>query len=270
MKYNIGITGHTGSLGKSLKKNKTRNKYFFYKYDIRDKKKLHSWFLNNKLDLIIHLAAIVPIKIVNKNRKKAFNVNYIGTKNIVDMSKKFNVKWFFFASTSHVYKSKKVAIKENSPKDPISYYGKTKRLAENYVSKNIKNYCIGRIFSTANKDQRKNYLVPDLKEKIKNTRKKIILKNLNHYRDFVSMEIISKIINILLKKKYIGFINIGSGKGIYLKDIAKIILKKYKKKASFKDNKNPTYLIADTRKLKKITKINFNSNIKDMIFSKTK
>ena len=269
MKYNIGITGHTGSLGKSLKKNKTRNKYFFYKYDIRDKKKLHYWFLNNKLDLIIHLAAIVPIKIVNKNRKKAFNVNYIGTKNIVDMSKKFNIKWFFFASTSHVYKSKKVAIKENSPKDPISYYGKTKRLAENYVSKNIKNYCIGRIFSTANKDQRKNYLVPDLKEKIKNTRKKIILKNLNHYRDFVSMEIISKIINILLKKKYIGFINIGSGKGIYLKDIAKIILKKYKKKASFKDNKNPTYLIADTRKLKKITKINFNSNIKDMIFSKT-
>ena len=76
MKYNIGVTGHSGSLGKSLKKNKTRNKYFFYKYDIRDKKKLYSWFLNNKLDLIIHLAAIVPIKIVNKNRKKAFDVNY--------------------------------------------------------------------------------------------------------------------------------------------------------------------------------------------------
>ena len=270
MKYNIGITGHSGSLGKSLKKNKTRNKYFFYKYDIRDKKKLYSWFLNNKLDLIIHLAAIVPIKIVNKNRKKAFEVNYLGTKNIVDISKKFNIKWFFFASTSHVYKSKIVKIKETSLKNPISYYGKTKRLAEKYVSKNIKNYCIGRIFSTANKDQRKNYLIPDLKEKIKNTKKKITLKNLNHYRDFVSMEDISKIINILQKKQYVGFINIGSGKKIYLKDIAKIILKKYNKKASFKDNKNPTYLIADIRRLKKITKINFKSNIKNMIFSKTK
>ena len=39
------------------------------------------------------------------------------------------------------------------------------------------------------------------------------------------MENISKIINILLKKKYVGFVNIGSGKKIYLKDIAKIILK---------------------------------------------
>ena len=173
-------------------------------------------------------------------------------------------------TSDSIYECGEPRVQNSWTKIPISYYGKTKRLAENYVSKNIKNYCIGRIFSTANKDQRKNYLVPDLKEKIKNTRKKIILKNLNHYRDFVSMEIISKIINILLKKQYIGFINIGSGKGIYLKDIAKIILKKYKKKASFKDNKNPTYLIADTRKLKKITKINFNSNIKDMIFSKTK
>ena len=84
------------------------------------------------------------------------------------------------------------------------------------------------------------------------------------------MEDISKIINILQKKQYVGFVNIGSGKRIYLKDIAKIILKKYNKKASFKDNKNPTYLIADIRRLKKITKINFKSNIKNMIFSKTK
>ena len=39
------------------------------------------------------------------------------------------------------------------------------------------------------------------------------------------MEDISKIINILQKKQYVGFVNIGSGKRIYLKDIAKIILK---------------------------------------------
>ena len=127
---------------------------------------------------------------------------------------------------------------------------------------------MGRIFSTANKNQRKNYLIPDLKDKIKNSKKKIILKNLNHFRDFISMEDIAKIINTLLKKKYIGFINIGSGKGIYLKDIAKIILKRYKKTASFIDNKKRTYLIADTKKLKKITNLKFKSNIEHMIFSK--
>ena len=266
MKFNIGITGHTGSLGKTIKKYKTRNKYFFYNDDIRSKKKLSFWFKKNNLDVIFHLAAIVPIKTVNKNKKKAYEVNYIGTKNIVDISKNLNIKWFFFSSTSHVYKFSKKPIKETFSKIPVSHYGKTKLLAEKYVKKNLKNYCIGRIFSTSNKNQRKNYLVPDLKKKIKKSKKNLILKNLNHYRDFISMDDIAKTINILLKKNFIGTINIGSGKGIYLKDIATIILNKYKKKAIFIDNKNRTYLTANNQKLKKITKLNFNSNITKMIF----
>ena len=80
------------------------------------------------------------------------------------------------------------------------------------------------------------------------------------------MEDITKVINILLKKKFIGVINIGSGKSIYLKNIAKIILKKYKKNGLFIDNKKTTYLIANTQKLKKITRLKFNANIKKMIF----
>ena len=107
-------------------------------------------------------------------------------------------------------------------------------MAEKYIinilTKKQIPFCIGRIFSTANKNQKKNYLVPDLKKKIKNTKKKIILKNLNHYRDFISMKDISKIILHLCKIKHKGIVNIASGKKTYLKDIANIILKKYKKK----------------------------------------
>ena len=266
MKLNIGITGYTGSLGSIIRKNKSRHNYFYYKEDIQNKEKLLEWFKKNNLNVIFHLAAIVPIKIVNKNKTKAYKVNYLGTKNVVNISKKFGIKWFFFASTSHVYRSSTKPIKENCSKFPISYYGKTKLISEKYIQKNLKNYCIGRIFSTSNKNQRKNYLVPDLKDKIKKVKKKIVLKNLNHYRDFISMEDITKVINILLKKKFIGVINIGSGKSIYLKDIAKIILKKYKKNGLFIDNKKTTYLIANTQKLKKITRLKFNANIKKMIF----
>ena len=50
---------------------------------------------------------------------------------------------------------KKFTIKETSLKKPISYYGKTKRLAEKYVSKNIKNYCVGRIFAQQIKTKEK-------------------------------------------------------------------------------------------------------------------
>ena len=240
MKPTIGITGCTGSLGKVLIKTGNRNNFKCFSGDIRRKKQVYDWIRNNNLDAIIHLAAVVPIKNVNKNRKKAHEVNYSGTKNIIDAMKKSNIKWFFFSSTSHVYKSKNLKISETDKKQPISYYGKTKLQAEKYIVKHLKKfnikYCIGRIFSTANKDQKKNYLVPDLKKKIKNTKKKIVLKNLNHFRDFISMQEITKIILILYKKKFNGIINIGSGKGIYLKDIAKIISTKYKKKIEFKDN----------------------------------
>ena len=63
----------------------------------------------------------------------------MGTKNLVDAIIDSNIKWFFFSSTSHVYKSrkKKKKISENSIKKPISYYGKTKFLAEKYIIKNL-------------------------------------------------------------------------------------------------------------------------------------
>ena len=73
--------------------------------------------------------------------------------------------------------------------------------SEDYIvkrfSKNM-TYCIGRIFSTTNINQKK-LLDARFKEKIKKANNKIILENLNHYRDFISMKDISK--NILFFTK---------------------------------------------------------------------
>ena len=270
MPLKFGITGHTGSLGRAIIKSTKNIKYIYFKDDIRNKKKVIKWINNNNFQALIHLAAIVPIKVVKKNKKKAYQVNYEGTKNIIDAIKNTNIKWFFFASTSHVYKSNKKKINEKSIIQPISYYGKTKFFAEKYIIKKLKNsninYCIGRIFSTTNKTQKENYLVPDLKKKIKRTKKKIILQNLNHYRDFISMEEISKIIHYLYKKNFRGIINIGSGKAINLKSIAKKICEKYNKKFNFVDNKKSTYLVADVSKLKLIYKFKLVRNIENLIF----
>ena len=270
MKPFIGITGCTGSLGKTLLKIRKNNKFVCFSGDIRNRDNVKNWIKRNNLKAVIHLAAIVPIKDVNSNKKKAKDVNFLGTKNIIDTLKRSKVEWFFFSSTSHVYKSSNTKISERSKKSPISYYGQTKLLAENYIvnqlhKSNIK-YCIGRIFSTSNKDQKKNYLVPDLKKRIKKTKKKIIFKNLNHYRDFISMQEISKIIWTLYKKRYQGIINIGRGQGVHLKDIAKIICKKYKKEFQFEDNEKPTYLIADNYKLKNLFKLNKKTNLTKLIF----
>ncbi len=268
MNKKIGITGCTGSLGKFLVKKKNLS-FSCFKGDIRKKRDIKKWLSKNDFDAIIHLAAIVPIKLVNKNKTKSRNVNYYGTKYLVEEIKKTNLKWFFFASTSHVYKSSKKRIKENAKTDPISFYGKTKLDAENLIEKNFRKtktkFCIGRIFSTSNVNQKKDYLVPDLIKKIRYSKNKIILKNLNHYRDFISMEEISKIILELYRKRCEGIINIGRGKGIYLKDIANFIIKKFNKKCEFIDNKKPTYLISNNSRLRKFVKIKKINGLKKLI-----
>ena len=266
----IGLTGSTGSLGRIILKNNKKIRFKCFKGDIRDRSAVFDWVKKNDFTKILHLAAIVPIKEVNRNTLKANQVNFNGTKNVVDACVEKRVKWFFFSSTSHVYKSSKKKISENDKKKPISYYGLTKLKAENYIIKKFQtakiNYCIGRIFSTTNKNQKKNYLVPDLKFKIRKSKKKLILKNLNHYRDFISMEDISKIIFILSKRNFNGVLNLGSGKGIFLKDIAKLIAKKYKKKIDFSDNKKTTYLVAKVNKLLKIYKLKIPKKIEKIIF----
>ena len=93
-KLKIGITGSTGSLGKAIIYSNKNLKFIPYKGDIRSKLKLKKWFQNNKLDCVLHLAAVVPIKEVNRNKKKAMDVNYFGTKNLVDLAMENKISWF--------------------------------------------------------------------------------------------------------------------------------------------------------------------------------
>ena len=193
---------------------------------------------------------------MNRNYKKAINVNFKGTKYLVDaiIKHKKKIDWLFFSSTSHVYSLQNRKIKENFKTNPSSKYGKTKLLAENYINKKFKNfqikYCIGRIFSIFdNKDE--GFFTPSLIKKIKQKPKKIILDNLNHNRDFLSTKQITEIIFYLYKIRFTGTINIASGKKTNLRNIAKIFAKKLGKEVTFKSN-YPTSLIANISKLNRL------------------
>ena len=94
------ITGSTGVLGKKIKQI-LPYKFYEFKKDITKKNEIDEWIQNIDFDIVIHCAAKVPTDFVNKNYKKAYNVNVNGTKNLVNsiLKKKNKPKWFFFAST---------------------------------------------------------------------------------------------------------------------------------------------------------------------------
>jgi nucleoside-diphosphate-sugar epimerase len=250
-----GITGHTGVLGKNIIDFFNFN-FIKFNGDIRSSEDVDDWIKNNKFDIIIHLAAIVPVKTVESDHKNALEVNYNGTKNLVRSINKNNIKlkWFFFSSTSHVYKIKKkpILIDEKSKKSPYSAYGKTKLYAENYINKYLnKKYrrCIGRIFSFTDKKQSEDYFIPSIKLKIK--KNKIYFYNTNHYRDFIDINDICSAMKRLWLLKANGTYNIGTGIGTNLNDIITTMYKRSGKVPIFKNrNIKTSYLIANIKKIK--------------------
>ena len=70
----LGITGHKGILGKSIInyiKKYEKNKYTIslYKSDVLNLENFEKWI--EKVDIILHLAAVTSINDVNKNKKYA-------------------------------------------------------------------------------------------------------------------------------------------------------------------------------------------------------
>lgn len=240
MTKRIAITGHSGVIGSEFLKKFKKFNYIKCKIDLTDRKKVYEWIKNERFDYFLHFAAIVSINQVIKKKKYAFKVNYNGTKNIIDALLKYKSKeniWFFFSSTSHVYKirDKMTKIKENSKIDPLNYYGYSKSEAEKYISKKLKNtkikYTIGRIFSFTHYKQNCNFFIPSVFKKIFSKNKNIKFENVNKYRDFIHFDDLLIAIKTLLVNKTKGIFNIGTGKKISLKQI---ILKV--KKLSYKKN----------------------------------
>ena len=236
----IGLTGSTGLLGQSLKKKLRKlNNYKLncYKGDITNKSQLKKWFNVNSFHYVIHLAAIVPVKKVNKNINFAKKVNIGGTKNIInEINKKKSIKWFFFSSSSHVYQFNNKKVRETSIKKPFSIYGKTKLEAEKFIEKKINKkikFCIGRIFSLEGKNKDDSYFLPGLLKKIR--KNKVIEIDLNQFRDFIHVDDVAEAVVILLKKEQVGIYNIASGKKTRFYELINLFSKLLKRKIKFKN-----------------------------------
>ncbi|WP_440655457.1 SDR family oxidoreductase, partial [Candidatus Pelagibacter sp. HIMB1506] len=254
----IGITGSTGILGKNLiyflKKNK-KFKINQFLDDISNNKKINNWINKNQFDIIVHLAAIVPTKKVNKNYKEAKKINVDGTKNLINSIKKYQISkpFLFFSSSSHVYSFSRKIISEQDLTKGINKYGKTKLLAEKILLKNSKFYdlCIGRISSLTSENQNNNFLINKIID-LGKRKKKIFFKNSNIKRNFIYVDDVSKIIVKIIKKKLTGIFNISSSEITHLSKLFKYLEKKYKFKIKYYSKDEEYLIISNKLLIKKI------------------
>ena len=158
----------------------------------------------------------------------------MGYHNLLESSKKYNIKKFFYASSSSVYGDKNsYPVNENSILKPKNIYGLSKKFNEDYI--NINNnqntrYIGLRFFTVYGEWGRPDMLILKFLKHTK-TRKIFYLNNNGeHWRDFTYIgdvvRICVNLINIKFKKNEI--FNVCSNRPVYIKKIVSYLSKKKK------------------------------------------
>jgi UDP-glucose 4-epimerase len=287
------ITGANGYIGKYLTTYLKKNKIDVYGCDKKgftEKKFIKSDFSSdkvidfiklNKINHIIHLAAITTINDNKKNSIKCHNNNYIKSRIFLQKlnAKKIKIKKFIFSSSAAVYGlCKNHKIKENFKPNPISAYGKSKYMFEVFLKKeklkNLSNVCVLRFFNIVGGNllflNDKKTLLNKLYLANKKNRTFYINGNDNptkdgtNIRDFIDLEILSQFILLIiqkdLKKKYLIF-NVGSGIGKSILEIIDQLNKNnFKIKYLFKKRKSIDipHSISDNTKMLNLLRIKRN------------
>lgn len=108
-----------------------KGKFVLRKGDIRDRKFMERVFKNDKPVKVIHLAAMAGVRNSLRDPLLYADVNVMGTTNLLDLSVKYKVKNFVYASSSSVYGTNTPPFSETDNVDtPISPYAATKKATE--------------------------------------------------------------------------------------------------------------------------------------------
>jgi UDP-glucose 4-epimerase len=105
----------------------------FYEMDVRSKE-LEKVFADERPDVVIHLAAqsVVPPSIKDPGYDQAVNIG--GTIQVLECMHKYGAKKIIYSSSAAVYGEPiSLPIQEDHPIKPISPYGLSKWIAEQYI-----------------------------------------------------------------------------------------------------------------------------------------
>ncbi len=257
-----------------LKKNKN---FIFNKLDIVESHKIEKLFKKYKFDFVFHLAAQAGVRYSIDFPRKYIDSNVVGFFNIIENSKKYQVKRLFYASSSSVYgENKNFPLKENEKIYPKNIYGLSKKVNEeiSYIFNKFYNLKLTglRFFTVYGEWGRPDMMIVKFISSFFNKSTFKLYNFGNHTRDFTYVGDVVEILSQLLKKnRYLSsndILNICSNKPINLNKIilhlkSQNINPKIKKISLQKADILKTH--GDNSKIIKITKFKNFSNWKESL-----
>jgi len=281
----IVVTGSESFIGKKLissllEKNekvigfdlveKSQN-YNFVKIDIRSKN-LEDHIPEN-IDVLIHLASLSSDPLCKGKSYETFDINVMGTLNLIHAAIKKNVKQFIFASTEWVYEG----FSENEEKDENSIIDITQHKSEYALSKLVSEINLKQEFDNGLSNvtilrfgiiygpREKNWAaVESIASMVKNNTE-VTVGSLKTGRRFVHVFDIVEGIILSIGKSGFNIINLTGNTIITLNDIIKTTEKLFNKSITIVE-KNPTNISLrnpSNQKAKKLLNWNPKINLED-------
>lgn len=205
------------------------SRFTFIYGDIRDRALLSQLFNEHPVDTIAHLAAMAGVRASVEDPHLYFDVNLVGTLNLLDAARDHRVESFVFASTSSVYgNTRQIPFLETDVCDrPLAPYPASKRAAEmlgfSYHHLYGQNFTALRFFTVYGPRGRPDMMVYKVLDSIF-FGKEVPLYNAGQmHRDWTYVEdIASGVVSAIDRPMGYEVINLGRGEPVLLADFVRL------------------------------------------------
>jgi UDP-glucuronate 4-epimerase len=207
--------------------------------DIRDTITINSLCLKHNFDTIVHLAGSPGVRTSIGNAREYYDVNVIGSINLLDAARKHNIKTFIFASTSSVYGNvdkKEAFVETDNCHSPLAPYPASKQAVETLGYTYHKNHDIHftalRFFTVYGPRNRPDMMAHKLLDSVVNQTPIELYNNGDMKRDWTYVDdIVNGILGAIDLSELYAIFNLGRGQPVILNDFVSIIEKTTNRKA---------------------------------------
>ncbi|MFE8700543.1 NAD-dependent epimerase/dehydratase family protein [Cytobacillus sp. FJAT-54145] len=197
-------------------------------------RKIRMIFKKERPDIVIHLAAQIDVSKSIEDPVEDAMVNIVGTIKLLQYCKEYKVRKFIFSSSSAVYgETVNLAIHENTSTNPISFYGTSKLVSEEYIELFNKIHGIpytilryANVFGPRQKADGEGGVVSIFIKQMLKGEAPLIFGDGNQTRDFVYVEDVAKANVLAIKNGKNGIYNISYNQQTSINDLYNIIAQK--------------------------------------------
>ncbi|KXB02134.1 hypothetical protein AKJ43_02415, partial [candidate division MSBL1 archaeon SCGC-AAA261D19] len=188
----------------------------------------------NKIDVIVHEAAITSVPRSVRCPKLTMDVNVSGTLNLLKLGLERDIKRFVFASSCAVYgEAEELPIPETAKPKPSSPYASTKLSGESsclkFLGKGLDTVCL-RYFNVYGPRQGMGEyagVILRFLDRLKDAQRPVIYGDGEQTRDFVHVnDVVKATISAIKSEDAVGeVINIGTGEATTINKLCSVLLK---------------------------------------------